>query len=50
VGIPGWFAALGCGITFIAARHHSNLSERDGTLSKTIGLGVIACSSLGSTA
>jgi FtsH-binding integral membrane protein len=45
VGIPGiGFAALGCGITFIAARQiGSNLSERDGmALSKTIGLGVIA--------
>ncbi len=38
------FAALGCGITFIAARQiGSNLSERDGmALTKTIGLGVIA--------
>lgn len=45
VGIRGiGFAALGCGITFIAARQiGSNLSERDGmALTKTIGLGVIA--------
>ena len=45
VGISGiGFAALGCGITFIAARQFgSNLSERDGmALSKTIGLGIIA--------
>lgn len=45
VGISGiGFAALGCGITFIAARQiGSNLSEQDGmALSKTIGLGVIA--------
>jgi len=45
VGIAGiGFAALGCGITFIAARQiGSNLSEEDGiALTKTIGLGVIA--------
>jgi FtsH-binding integral membrane protein len=45
VGITGiGTAALGCGITFIAARQiGSNLSERDGmALTKTIGLGVIA--------
>ena len=45
VGISGvGFAALGCGITFIAARQiGSNLSEQDGmALSKTIGLGIIA--------
>lgn len=45
VGISGiGFAALGCGVTFIAARQiGSNLSERDGmALSKTISLGVIA--------
>ena len=45
VGIPGiGFAALGCGITFIAARQiGSNLSEQDGmALTKTISLGVIA--------
>lgn len=45
VGISGiGFAALGCGITFIAARQiGSNLSERDGmALTKTIGLGVLA--------
>ena len=45
VGISGiGIAALGCGITFIAARQiGSNLSESDGmALTKTIGLGVIA--------
>ncbi len=45
VGISGiGAAALGCGITFIAARQiGSNLSERDGmALTKTITLGVIA--------
>lgn len=45
VGIQGIaFAALGCGVTFIAARQiGSNLSEQDGmALSKTIGIGMIA--------
>ncbi len=45
VGIEGiGIAALGCGITFIAARQiGSNLSESDGmALTKTIRLGVIA--------
>jgi len=45
VGIAGiGFAALGCGLTFIAARQiGSNLSERDGmALAQTIKLGVIA--------
>lgn len=45
VGISGiGFAALGCGITFVAARQFgSNLSEQDGmALSRTIGLGIIA--------
>jgi FtsH-binding integral membrane protein len=45
VGISGiGFAALGCGITFIAARQiGSNLSEEDGmALTKTISLGFIA--------
>lgn len=45
VGIPGiGFAALGCGVTFIAARQiGSNLSERDGmAMAQTIKLGVIA--------
>ena len=45
VGISGiGFAALGCGVTFIAARQiGSNLSEKDGmALTKTIGLGIIA--------
>jgi hypothetical protein len=45
VGVTGiGIAALGCGITFIAARQiGSNLSESDGmALTKTIGLGVIA--------
>jgi len=45
VGIGGvGFAALGCGITFIAARQiGSNLSEKDGmALTKTVSLGIIA--------
>lgn len=45
VGIQGiGIAALGCGVTFIAARSiGSNLSDRDGmALTKTISLGVIA--------
>lgn len=45
VGISGvGFAALGCGITFIAAKPiGSNLSDRDGmALTKTIQLGIIA--------
>ncbi|OLP19584.1 hypothetical protein BST81_04800 [Leptolyngbya sp. 'hensonii'] len=45
VGINGIaFAALGCGITFIAARQiGSNLSEQDGlALAKTVQLGLIA--------
>ncbi|GAX40899.1 hypothetical protein NIES4075_18660 [Tolypothrix sp. NIES-4075] len=45
VGIQGiGIAALGCGITFIAARQvGSNLSDSDGmALTKTINLGVIA--------
>ncbi|HIK28439.1 MAG: Bax inhibitor-1 family protein [Oscillatoriaceae bacterium SKW80] len=45
VGLSGiGFAALGCGVTFIAARQiGSNLSENDGlALSKTIQLGLIA--------
>ncbi len=45
VGIEGiGIAALGCGVTFIAARQiGSNLSEADGmALTKTIRLGVIA--------
>ncbi|GAC1469254.1 MAG: Bax inhibitor-1 family protein [Chamaesiphon sp.] len=45
VGLHGiGIAALGCGITFIAARQiGSNLSERDGmALTQTIRLGVIA--------
>lgn len=45
VGIRGiGFAALGCGITFIASRQiGSNLSDSDGmALSKTIGLGMVA--------
>jgi FtsH-binding integral membrane protein len=45
VGIEGiGIAALGCGITFIAARQiGSNLSEADGmALTKTVSLGVIA--------
>lgn len=45
VGIEGiGIAALGCGITFIAARQiGSNLSETDGmALTKTVRLGVIA--------
>lgn len=45
VGISGIeFAALGCGVTFIAARQiGSNLSDQDGAaLTQTIRLGVIA--------
>ncbi|MCJ8280548.1 MAG: Bax inhibitor-1 family protein, partial [Rivularia sp. ALOHA_DT_140] len=45
VGIEGiGIAALGCGVTFIAARQiGSNLSESDGmALTKTVRLGVIA--------
>ncbi|NJN03723.1 MAG: hypothetical protein HC873_06475 [Leptolyngbyaceae cyanobacterium SL_1_1] len=45
VGMTGiGFAALGCGVTFIAARQvGSNLSDEDGmALTKTIGLGMIA--------
>lgn len=45
VGVGGiGFAALGCGITFIAARPiGSNLSEKDGmALAKTVQLGIIA--------
>ncbi|MEA5554483.1 Bax inhibitor-1 family protein [Anabaena cylindrica UHCC 0172] len=45
VGIEGiGIAALGCGVTFIAARQiGSNLSESDGmALTKTVSLGVIA--------
>jgi hypothetical protein len=45
VGIEGvGFAALGCGVAFIAARQiGSNLSEEDGmALTKTISLGIIA--------
>lgn len=45
VGLQGiGFAALGCGVTFIAARQiGSNLSEEDGqALTKTIQLGMIA--------
>lgn len=45
VGLAGvGFAALGCGVTFIAGRQiGSNLSDQDGlALSKTISLGVIA--------
>ncbi len=45
VGISGiGFAALGCGVTFIAARQIGyNLSDRDGfALRRTIGLGVLA--------
>ncbi|PSB18598.1 hypothetical protein C7B65_14990 [Phormidesmis priestleyi ULC007] len=45
VGINGvGIAALGCGVTFIAARSiGSNLSEKDGmALTKTVQLGVIA--------
>lgn len=45
VGINGvGFAALGCGVTFIAARSiGSNLSEQDGmALTKTVQLGLIA--------
>ncbi len=45
VGIGGiGIAALGCGVTFIAARQvGSNLSEEDGmALTKTVSLGIIA--------
>ncbi len=45
VGIAGvGFAALGCGITFIAGRSiGSNLSDRDGlALSQTVQMGIIA--------
>ena len=45
VGVSGvGFAALGCGITFIAARQiGSNLSEQDGmALTQTVRLGIIA--------
>ena len=45
VGLQGIaIAALGCGITFIAARSiGSNLSDQDGmALTKTVGLGMIA--------
>lgn len=45
VGISGiGFAALGCGVTFIAARQiGSNLSDQDGlALAQTVKLGVIA--------
>lgn len=45
VGVSGiGFAALGCGITFIAGRQiGSNLSEKDGmALAKTVQLGIIA--------
>ncbi|PSO58304.1 MAG: hypothetical protein BRC36_18230 [Cyanobacteria bacterium QH_2_48_84] len=45
VGIPGiGIAALGCGVTFVAARQiGSNLSEEDGmALRKTVQLGLIA--------
>jgi uncharacterized protein len=45
VGIAGvGFAALGCGVTFIAAKPiGSNLSDKDGmALTKTIQLGIIA--------
>ncbi len=45
VGIEGvGFAALGCGVAFIAARQiGSNLSEEDGmALTKTVSLGIIA--------
>lgn len=45
VGMQGiGIAALGCGVTFIAARSiGSNLSDRDGmALAKTVSLGVIA--------
>ena len=44
VGIGGvGFAAIGCGVTFIAARQiGSNLSEKDGmALTKTVSLGII---------
>ncbi len=45
VGLQGiGFAALGCGVTFIAARQiGSNLSDEDGmALTKTVQLGIIA--------
>lgn len=45
VGIAGiGFAALGCGVTFIAGRQiGSNLSEKDGmALAKTVQIGIIA--------
>ncbi|MBW4494622.1 MAG: Bax inhibitor-1 family protein [Oscillatoria princeps RMCB-10] len=45
VGLPGvGFAALGCGVTFIAARQiGSNLSEEDGmAVTRTVQLGIIA--------
>lgn len=45
VGLPGiGFAALGCGVTFIAGRQiGSNLSDPDGmALTRTVQLGVIA--------
>ena len=45
VGLQGiGFAALGCGVTFIAARQiGSNLSDEDGqALAKTVQLGIIA--------
>lgn len=45
VGIPGiGFAAVGCGVTFIAARQiGSNLSDQDGmALTQTVRLGLIA--------
>jgi hypothetical protein len=45
VGLPGiGFAALGCGVTFIAGRQiGSNLSDPDGmALTRTVQLGIIA--------
>ncbi|MFP4411525.1 Bax inhibitor-1/YccA family protein [Coleofasciculus sp.] len=45
VGVPGiGIAALGCGVTFVAARQiGSNLSEQDGmALTQTVQLGIIA--------
>lgn len=45
VGLPGvGIAALGCGVTFIAARQiGSNLSDQDGmALAKTVQIGIIA--------
>jgi len=45
VGIPGiGIAALGCGVTFVAARQiGSNLSDQDGmALTQTVQLGIIA--------